>query len=87
MTGVQTCALPISVLFEPTGNAKAIFRVFEGRSGEVVGIYNCDYGLLEKKDLLSYGEIETDEGEILKYILVYDHSYEIQGFITGSQKF
>lgn len=82
-----------AVLLDPTGNAGAIYRIFETELGERVGINNADYGLLEKKDLLGYGELELDdvnneyETVVLKYVLVYDHSGKLQGFITGSQKF
>lgn len=82
-----------AILLDPAGNAKSIYRVFESEFGERVAIMNADYGLLEKKDLLGYGEIElseTDEDEevrIVKYVLVYDHTGNIQGFITGSDKF
>lgn len=86
-----------AVLLDPTGNAGSIYRVFESELGEKVAIINGDYGLLEKKDLLGYGEIEipakyegdviVEEEKTIKYILVYDPTGNIQGFITGSQKF
>lgn len=82
-----------AVLFDPTGNAKAIYRVFETELGDMVGICNADYGLLEKKDLLGYCEIEVpkdedgDEAITIKYILVYDNAGNIQGYITGSDRF
>ena len=81
-----------AVLLDPTGNAKSIYRVFETDLGDTVAILNADYGLLEKTDLLGYGEIETEnietkETEIIKYILVYDQTGNILGFITGSNKF
>lgn len=81
-----------AVLLDPTGNAKAIYRIFETDIGDKVGICNGDYGLLEKKDLLGYCEIEvpaTEEKEAftLKFVVVYDHNNHVQGFITGSQKF
>lgn len=81
-----------AVLLDPTGNAKSIYRLFETDLGDIVGIVNADYGLLEKSDLLSYGEIETEniktnKTETVKYLLVYDHDGSILGFITGSNKF
>ena len=81
-----------AVLLDPTGNAGSIYRIFESELGEKVGIINADYGLLEKKDLLGYGEIEVPATEdkdafIVKYVLVFDRSGKLQGFITGSQKF
>ena len=75
-----------AILLDPTGNAKAIYRVFETSLGDTVGIINADYGLLEKSDRLGYGEIET-EGETVKYLLVYDYNDNVVGFITGSDKF
>lgn len=81
-----------AVLLDPTGNAGSIYRIFESELGERVGIINAYYGLLEKKDLLGYGEIEVPATEnkdafIVKYVLVFDRSGKLQGFITGSQKF
>ena len=76
-----------AILLDPTGNAKAIYRVFETILGDKVGIINADYGLLEKSDLLGYGEIETEDGETVKYLLVYDYNNNVIGFITGSNKF
>lgn len=74
-------------LFDPAGGTKDIYRVFETEIGDYVGIINADYGLLEKKDVLGYAEIETAEKETVKFALVYDASGNIQGFITGSEKF
>ena len=86
-----------AVLLDPTGNAGSIYRVFESELGERVAIINAYYGLLEKKDLLGYGEIEipakyegdnlVEDERTVKYILVYDQTGNIQGFITGSAKF
>lgn len=81
-----------AVLMDPTGNAKSIYRVFETDLGDTIGIINADYGLLEKSDLLGYGEItgeniETNETETIKYLLVYDYNGNLVGFITGSDKF
>ena len=81
-----------AVLLNPAGNAGAIYRVFESELGEKVAIINADYGLLEKKDILGYGEIEvpaTEDKEAftVKYVLVYDQTGNIQGFITGSNRF
>lgn len=86
-----------AVIFNPTGNANSIYRVFETELGDRVGIINGDFGLIEKRDLLGYGEIEVpekveddvtvEEARVIKYILVYDRTGSIQGFITGSDKF
>lgn len=81
-----------AVLLDPTGNAKSIYRVFESEYGEKIGIVNADYGLLEKSDILGYGEIELPETEdesarTIKYVLVFDYEKNLQGYITGSSKF
>ena len=81
-----------AIILNPRGNASSIYRVFETELGEKVGIINGDFGLLEKSDLLSYGEIElpgeNDEEDItVKYVLVYERNGAIQGFITGSDLF
>lgn len=78
-----------AVLLDPTGKANDIYRVFETDLGDSkVAIINSDYGLIEKSDNLGYLEIETDDGTIIKYVLVYDKSgQDIQGYITGSSKF
>lgn len=76
-----------AVLLDATGNAKAIYRIFETDLGDTVGIINADYGLLEKSDLLGYGELENEDGETVKYLLVFDYNGSILGFITASDKF
>lgn len=88
-----------AVLNRADGKASDIYRVFTTASGlDEIGITNADFGLLEKKDLLSYFEIEIDcdeEGnplpedkvKTIKYILVFNHAEEIVGFITGVQQF
>jgi len=78
-------------IFEPSGNASAIYRIFESEIGNAIGITNADYGLIEKKDLLSYLEIDISEDEldedIIKYMLVFGQNGELQGYITGSNRF
>lgn len=75
--------------------AKAVLFDRDGKSGDIelethkVGIWNKDYGLLEKKDILTYLEIEDypDEHgnvEILKYIVVLNEKGETIGFIHGT---
>lgn len=77
-----------AVLLEPTGKANDIYRVFEAQFGDTVAICNADYGLLEKSDQLGYGELETEDATLIKYVLVYDKSGQnIVGYITGSQNF
>lgn len=88
-----------AVLLEPDGKAGDIYRIFS-TADELyeIGIFNSDYGLLEKKDLLGYFEIEIDcdeegnalpESEIktVKYLIVFNHAKEVVGFITGSCRF
>lgn len=87
-----------AVLFEADGKANDIYRVFTTDLDETIGILNADYGLLEKKDRLSYMEIEIDTDEngnpldpdqvkTVKYMLVFDRTGNIQGFVTGSNHF
>lgn len=77
---------------DPEGKANDIIRVFETDLGDRIGIYNASYGLLEKKDRLTYLEIEEDdpdnEGEtkISKFIVVRDYNNEVIGFIAGSNE-
>lgn len=67
------------------GKASDIIRIFtEWESGYPVKIRNADFGLLEKSDvLLSYLEIEDDDLNITKFLLVLDPAEEVIGFITG----
>lgn len=79
-----------AVLKDPEGKANDIIRVFGTDYGDKVGIYNADYGLLEKKDLLTYLEIEDDEDpddvKTVKFIVVLNHDREIVGFISGTNE-
>lgn len=81
-----------AILKDPEGKANDIIRVFETDLGDRIGIYNGSYGLLEKKDRLSYLEIEEDDpdnkGEIKisKFIVVRDYNNEVIGFIAGSDE-
>lgn len=79
-----------AVLFDPTGKSGDIVRVFETEMGDRVGIWNTDYGLLEKSDILTYLEVEDEnnEGETktIKLIVVLGFDQEIKGFITGTQR-
>ena len=67
------------------GKAGDIVRIFGDGLGLEVGIYNADFGLLEKSDInLAEVEIE-DENEITyKYLLVLDHDDAVIGFIVGT---
>lgn len=85
-------ALKEAVLLDPEGKNNDIIRVFETEFGDRVGIYNANYGLLERKDKLTYLEIEADdpnnEGKTItsKYIVVRDHNDDVIGFIAGSDR-
>ena len=70
---------------EKDGKASDIIRVF-GDMGEIeIGIYNGDFGLLEKSDFnLAEVEVESDDFTIdRKYLLILDHGDEVVGFIEG----
>lgn len=79
-----------AIIHDPEGKANDIIRVFETDLGDRVGIWNKDYGLLEKKDRLTYLEVEADdpnhEGDtvVFKIMVVRNHNNEVIGFITGS---
>lgn len=81
-----------AVLLDPEGKANDIIRVFETDLGDRIGIYNASYGLLEKKDRLTYLEIEEDdpdnedETKVSKFIVVRDYNNEVIGFIAGSDE-
>lgn len=73
-----------AILDNPEGKANDIIRVFETDIGDKVGIWNKEYGLLEKKDRLTYLEIEDDETAITsKIVVVRDYDGDAIGFITG----
>lgn len=76
--------LKSAILMEADGKANDIIRVFETDLGDRVGIMNKDYGLLEKKDRLTYLEIEDDKtGITSKILVVRDYDGNVTGFITG----
>ena len=92
----DTLKLKEALLRNPEGKAGDIIRVFETELGERVGIYNTNFGLLERKDLLTYLEIEIpaeyegdkliEEEKTVKYIVVLNrNTLETIGFITGIQ--
>ena len=73
-----------AILQDPEGKANDIIRVFETDLGDRVGIWNKDYGLLEKKDRLTYLEVEDDDtGMTSKIVVVRDYADDVIGFITG----
>jgi hypothetical protein len=70
------------------GKASDIIRVFsDGRND--VGIYNGDFGLIEKSDVnLAKRDIENpdDELDVKSFLLILDNtSDEVQGFIAGTE--
>jgi hypothetical protein len=80
-TETDVLELRDAVLLEPDGKASDIIRVFEDDLGDRVGIYNGSYGLLEKKDKLTYLEIEheddhTGEDVTDKFIVVLNHKFQ-----------
>lgn len=70
---------------EKDGKANDIIRVFGDMLDIEVGIYNSDFGLLEKSDYnLAEVEIETEDFRTeTKFLLVLDPSDNVIGFITG----
>ncbi len=76
--------LTAAIIRDPEGKANDIIRIFETDIGDAVGIWNKDYGLLEKKDRLTYLEVEDDEtGITSKIVVVRDYDDNVIGFITG----
>lgn len=69
------------------GKAGDIIRIFGGEdfigNSFEVGIYNSDFGLLEKADVnLAYVEIEDTDFQA-KFLLVLDNDDQVIGFIKG----
>ena len=74
-----------AIVHTPDGKGNDIIRVFETVLGDRVGIWNKEYGLLEKKDRLTYLEIEDDDtGITSKILVVRDHNNDVIGYITGT---
>lgn len=68
------------------GKASDIVRVFGDDLDIEVGIYNADFGLLEKSDYnLAEVEVEDSEDPFIngKYLLILDGGDEVVGFIKG----
>ena len=84
-----------AIMTRADGKASDVYRIFATESGlDEIGITNADFGLIEKRDILSYFEIVIDcdeEGnpvpedkvKTIKYILVFNRDEEVIGFITG----
>lgn len=69
------------------GRPSDIVRVFGNPKDDIyIGIHNADYGLLEKSDQnLAFLEVEDDDLNTSKFLLVLDHLNEVIGFIAGVQ--
>ena len=68
------------------GRPSDIVRVF-GKDETRIGIHNSDFGLLEKSDHnLAFLEIEDDDLNTSKYLLVLDQRDEVVGFIAGVEE-
>lgn len=78
-----------AVIRDPEGKANDIIRVFETGLGDRIGIYNASYGLIERKDRLTYLEIEADNEngvtKTYKFIVVRNSKNEPIGYIAGSE--
>lgn len=70
---------------EKDGKASDIIRVFGDMLDIEVGIYNGDFGLLEKSDYnLAEVEIETEDFRTeTKFLLILNPSDDVIGFIQG----
>lgn len=76
---------------EKDGKPSDIIRVFGDGLGIEVGIFNSDFGLLEKSDV-DLAEVEIEDGDIddpqhnfagRKYLLILNTEDEVIGFIQG----
>ena len=81
----------IRASLEKDGKASDIIRVFGDGLDIEVGIFNSDFGLLEKSDI-NLAEVEIEDGDIddsqhsfigHKYLLILDTEDEVIGFIQG----
>lgn len=71
-------------VIEKDGRPSDIIRVFGDMLDIEVGIYNGDFGLLEKSDYnLAEVEIEDDALNETKYLLVLEPNDDVIGFIQG----
>ena len=71
------------------GKAGDIVRIFGGTNDLLedieIGIYNADFGLLEKSDV-NLAEVEIEgETNTYKYLLVLNREDEVIGFIQGKE--
>lgn len=82
----------IRASLEKDGKASDIIRVFGDNLDIEVGIYNGDFGLLEKADV-NLAEAEIEDGDIddpqyshfisRKYLLILNSEDDVIGFIQG----
>lgn len=81
----DTLVLKEALLLDPEGKAKDIVRVFETEQEDYrrVYIWNSEYGFLEKKDRLTYLEIEDEEEKIHKFMVIRNHDGDAIGYITN----
>lgn len=75
-----------AILLEPDGKANDIVRIFQTDEGDRIGIYNAHYGLTEKRDILTYLEIEKadakSEKDIERFIVIRKADGTPVGFIA-----
>lgn len=64
------------------GKPSDIIRVFGDKLDIEIGIFNSDFGLLEKADV-NLAEVEIEDDEEIKYLLVLDREDNVIGFIQG----
>lgn len=64
------------------GKPSDIIRVFGDKLDIEIGILNSDFGLLEKADV-NLAEVEIEDDEEIKYLLVLDREDNVIGFIQG----
>lgn len=72
-----------AVLPVADGKASEIVRIFATDLDDKIGIMNAHYGLLERRDVLTYLEIEKDDETTVKIMVIRDHAGDAVGFITG----
>lgn len=87
ITSDDTLGLERAILNDKEGKAKDIIRVFETYFGDSIGIYNDEFGLIEKKDVLTYLEIEDEDNVTHKVMIVSDYQGDIIGYIFGTKDF
>ena len=72
------------------GKPSDIVRIFEGDLDITIGIYNADFGLIEKSDFNKCEvEIEDSGDQYIdgKYLVILNNDDEVVGFIQGVKNF